>query len=74
MFRYTDVPADAWYAYDLDLLTELGLIGGYPDGTFRPDEAITRAEFASAQGRQTRALMAIQRWNSRRLRAGVVQP
>jgi len=27
-------------------LASLGVIAGYPDGTFRPEEAVTRAEFA----------------------------
>ena len=30
---------------DVKLLTEAGFLKGYPDGTFRPDGTITRAEF-----------------------------
>lgn len=41
---YPDVPADAWYADFIDAAVDLGLIEGYPDGTIRPDETITRAE------------------------------
>jgi len=32
---------------DIALLSALGIIGGYPDGTFRPDNNISRAEFAA---------------------------
>jgi hypothetical protein len=37
----TDVQANAIYK-----LTSLGIIDGYPDGTFGPEKTITRAEFA----------------------------
>ena len=43
---FTDVPADAWYADAVNTLASLGMLGGYPDGTFQPDRTITRAEFA----------------------------
>ena len=35
-----------WSAGDVGKLIERGAVGGYPDGTFRPDATITRAEFA----------------------------
>lgn len=35
-------------AYDkIEALTQIGVVVGYPDGTFKPDENVTRAEFAS---------------------------
>lgn len=37
---------DHWAGQEISLLSAKGLIGGYPDGTFRPDQGITRAEFA----------------------------
>ena len=43
---YSDVPADKWYNNAVSTLSRLGVISGYPDGTFRPDASITRAEFA----------------------------
>ena len=43
---FTDVPADAWYAKAVNTLASLGMLGGYPDGTFQPNRTITRAEFA----------------------------
>ena len=36
----------AWSADHIEILTELGVIVGYPDGTFRPAENITREEMA----------------------------
>ena len=44
---YPDVAATHWAAKEIELLTEQGVIVGYPDGTFQPDENVTRAEFAS---------------------------
>lgn len=42
----TDISAH-WGEANIKELTALGAIGGYPDGTFKPDNSITRAEFAS---------------------------
>ena len=44
---FTDVPADAWYADAVGEMTGFSLVGGYADGTFRPDDPITRAEFVT---------------------------
>ena len=44
---YPDVDKSHWAAPQIELLTEQGVIVGYPDGTFKPDENVTRAEFAS---------------------------
>ena len=41
---FSDVPANAWYTRFIAAAEELGLINGYPDGTFRPNNYITRAE------------------------------
>ncbi len=41
---FPDVPADKWYALYVEAAKELGLINGYEDGTFRPEQNITRAE------------------------------
>lgn len=35
-----------WAAKDIDLAIERGLMKGYPDGTFKPDKPVTRAELA----------------------------
>lgn len=44
---FSDVPGDAWYAKAVNALAGLGMLGGYPDGTFCPKDSITRAEFAA---------------------------
>ena len=39
--------AGNWAEPFIRVLVEKGIIAGYPDGTYRPDQAITRAEFAA---------------------------
>lgn len=41
---FDDVPRDKWYTKFVEASAELGLIEGYPDNTYRPEKAITRAE------------------------------
>ena len=41
---FSDVTAGDWFAGSVQAASDLGLVGGYPDGTFRPDAYITRAE------------------------------
>ena len=48
---YTDVASDAWYNTAVSTMTKAGIVDGYPDGTFRPNAAITRAEFAAIAAR-----------------------
>ena len=43
---FTDVFEDKWYAKYVSRL-EGSIINGYPDGSFKPDGKITRAEFAA---------------------------
>ncbi|WP_228040680.1 S-layer homology domain-containing protein [Nodosilinea sp. LEGE 07088] len=45
---FTDVSPDHWaYAALLNLAGTYGCISGYPDGSFRGEEAVTRYEFAA---------------------------
>ena len=44
--NYSDVDIDQWFNNAISTLSNMALINGYPDGTFRPDAYITRAEFA----------------------------
>jgi uncharacterized repeat protein (TIGR02543 family) len=44
---FTDVPDSFWAYGDIENLSGLGYVSGYPDGTFRPNNPITRAEFAT---------------------------
>lgn len=41
---YPDVPASRWSAAKIQQAKNLGLISGYQNGTFRPTQAVTRAE------------------------------
>ena len=43
---YTDVAAGSWYCNAVSTLSGMGILGGYEDGSFRPNASITRAEFA----------------------------
>lgn len=44
---FTDVSADAWYNETVSTLANAGVLAGYEDGSFRPNEPITRAEYAA---------------------------
>lgn len=44
---YTDVEASANYAEAVSVLSDLGLVKGYEDGTFGADNTLTRAEAAT---------------------------
>ncbi|MBR5680891.1 MAG: S-layer homology domain-containing protein [Clostridia bacterium] len=41
---YTDVAPEAWYNNAISTLSNMGILNGYADGSFRPNEPITRAE------------------------------
>ncbi|MEM6452194.1 MAG: DUF3747 domain-containing protein [Cyanobacteria bacterium P01_D01_bin.105] len=41
---FPDVPASRWSAAKIKQAQDLGLVAGYGDGTFRPTQAVTRAE------------------------------
>jgi hypothetical protein len=41
---YTDVSSDSEYFNAVTLLSDLGIVTGYTDGTYGPDQTITRAE------------------------------
>ncbi len=42
--RFIDVPADFWAYQYIEALANMGVIGGYPDGTFRPANSTTRGQ------------------------------
>ncbi len=46
-FQFPDVSENHWASSQIDELSDKGVIVGYPDGTFKPDDNVTRAEFAS---------------------------
>lgn len=41
---FADVPKDSWYASAVAAAEEKGWVSGYPDGSFRPESPVTRAE------------------------------
>ena len=43
---YSDVKSGDWFNNAVSTLSNAGIISGYPDGTFRPNAPITRAEMA----------------------------
>ena len=44
---YTDVAEDSAYYEAVETLNKLGIITGYEDGTFKPEDGVTRAEMAA---------------------------
>ena len=44
---FSDVPADHWAAKYISYAAERGWVGGFTDGTFRPNNYITRAQVAA---------------------------
>lgn len=49
--KFTDVVEGAWHTPYIKYLTNVNIINGYEDGTFRPDAPITRAELATVASR-----------------------
>ena len=48
---FSDVPANHWAVKYINSAAEKGWITGYPDGTFKPEAYITRAEVVTLVGR-----------------------
>ena len=44
---YKDLPEDHWAYKQIQILTDFNVVVGYPDGNYRPDQQVTRAEFAT---------------------------
>lgn len=45
--QFTDVGANYWARPFIENLASEQIIAGFPDGTFKPDQAVTRAQFAA---------------------------
>ena len=43
---FSDLPDDHWGKPYIDALTALGILNGFPDGSYAPDSPMTRAELA----------------------------
>lgn len=44
--NFSDVSSKNWHNTAVSTLANAGILNGYPDGTFRPDQPITRGEMA----------------------------
>jgi hypothetical protein len=44
---FSDVQSNYWATQFIQELSQRGVIAGFPDGTFHPEEAVTRAQFAA---------------------------
>lgn len=44
--RFSDVSETHWAVEEISALAKMGVLSGYPDGTFRPDNKINRGEAA----------------------------
>ena len=42
---FPDVNSGDWFYADVTKLTNAGIINGFPDGTFKPEDTLTRGEF-----------------------------
>ena len=51
---FTDVAADAWYAGAVGWASSEGIVDGYGDGRFGPDDALTREQLAAILYRYAR--------------------
>lgn len=45
--NFADVPQNLWARPYIETLAARGIVSGFPDGTFKPGGAITRAEYAT---------------------------
>ncbi len=45
--KFSDVPDDLWAHDNISALSALNIFLGFPDGTFKPDKTISRAEMTS---------------------------
>ena len=49
--EYSDVSTEDWFAASIAYVSDKGIMTGYEDGTFKPNEKISRAEYAVALAR-----------------------
>ena len=49
--EFSDVNAGNWFNNAVSTMAAMGIINGYPDGSFKPNAPITRAEFAAIASR-----------------------
>lgn len=44
---FSDVSESHWFNTEVSTMAAMGILNGYPDGTYQPNAPITRAEFAA---------------------------
>lgn len=44
---FPDVSMERWSAHDIEYMSDKNIVYGYPDGEFKPENNLTRAEFAA---------------------------
>ena len=52
-YTFKDIPDDIWYTEDIRWAAEHGIINGYDDKTFAPDDTITREQAVTMMYRYT---------------------
>ncbi len=45
--KFSDVNSEAWYSDAIAFSVDFGIVSGYSDGTYKPNQPITRAELAA---------------------------
>lgn len=45
--HFNDVPRGQWYTESIEWSKDVGIMGGYPGGSFQPNKPITRAEISA---------------------------
>jgi uncharacterized repeat protein (TIGR02543 family) len=45
--NYSDVSLEDWFGPSIAILSDMGILAGYPDGSFRPNAPVSRAELAA---------------------------
>lgn len=45
--QFIDVQSSDWAATYIEALSQRGIVSGFPDGSFRPNEPVTRAQYAA---------------------------
>jgi hypothetical protein len=60
---FRDVDVDLWSAAKIQFARDLGLIGGYKDGTFRPTAPVTRAELVVVLQRADQYITKLRGWD-----------
>lgn len=44
---FTDIATGRWSAHDIEYMADKNVVNGYPDGEFKPEQNLTRGEFAA---------------------------